>query len=68
MLEPDKTTEEAQHSEPDRVEAWRLQTLIEAGYPFEHAELIAISDADLHRAVELLRKGCAPELAVDILI
>jgi hypothetical protein len=42
--------------------------LMEAGYPLSLAERLAGSEADLHRAVELVGQGCAPETAVEILI
>ena len=55
-------------TELDRVEDWRAQELVRAGYPAAAAaELASRHDVDLHRAVELLERGCPPELAVDIL-
>ena len=56
------------YDERVKVETWRLHVLMEAGYPLPLAERIAHSNADLHRAVELVRAGCAPELADEILI
>jgi hypothetical protein len=56
------------HSERAKVESWRLHVLIEAGFPLPLAERIAGSEADLHRAVELLRSGCSPETAAEILL
>jgi hypothetical protein len=41
---------------------------MEAGYPLSLAEKVAHSDADLHHAVDLLRQGCSPETAAEILI
>jgi hypothetical protein len=55
-------------NERAKVESWRLHVLIEAGYPLPLAERLAGSEADLHRAVELLTIGCAPETAVEILV
>jgi hypothetical protein len=55
-------------SEPEKVESWRLHVLIEAGYPLPLAEKLAHSEADLHRAVELVRNGCGFETATEILI
>ena len=55
-------------SERAKVESWRLHVLMEAGYPLPLAERIAGSEADLHRAVELIRQGCAPETAAEILL
>jgi len=41
---------------------------MEAGFPLPLAEKIAHSPADLHHAVDLLRQGCSPETAAEILI
>lgn len=49
------------------VEAWRLHVLLQAGYPLKVAERIARTDADLHRAVQMLQDGCAPQMAAQIL-
>ena len=54
--------------ERNKVESWRLHVLIEAGYPLPLAEKLAHSEADLHRAAELITVGCEPELAADILL
>jgi len=59
---------ETDTSERSKVESWRLHVLIEAGYPLPLAERIAGSEADLHRAVELVDRGCAPETAAEILL
>ena len=45
-------------NEPAKVESWRLHILLEAGYPVHLAERIAVSEVDLHDAVELLSRGC----------
>jgi hypothetical protein len=55
-------------SERAKVEGWRLHVLMEAGYPLPLAERLAGSEADLHRAVELIRRGCTPETAAEILL
>lgn len=62
-----QATEQPQ-SEREKVESWRLHVLVEAGYPLPLAEKIAHSEADLHRAVELIRAGCTFETATEILI
>ena len=55
-------------NEQELVERWRAQELERAGFPADvAAELAVRNDVDLHRAVELLQKGCTPELAADIL-
>ncbi len=61
-------TIEATENERSKVESWRLHVLMEAGYPLPLAERIAVSEADLHRAVELLGCGCSPETAAEILL
>jgi hypothetical protein len=61
-------TLENTQSEREKVESWRLHVLIEAGYPLHLAEKIAHSEADLHRAVELVRAGCTFETAAEILL
>lgn len=63
-------TEIVEHpqSDRDKVASWRLHQLIEAGYPVHVAERLAHSDADLHRAIELLRSGCDATVAAEILI
>ncbi len=55
-------------SEHEKVVSWRLHVLVEAGYPNELAERIALSEADLHDAVELVLAGCAHETAGEILL
>ena len=66
---PDEAEEEVT---PDRelrkVERWRLHVLSEAGYPFAEAQRLAMSEADLHIACEILKGGCPVERAVDILL
>ncbi len=55
-------------SEQEIVERWRAQELERAGYPATVAMELAIrADVDLHVAVELLQKGCSPQVAADIL-
>ena len=55
-------------TERSKVESWRLHVLIEAGYPLDLAERLAGSDADLHRAVELVSQGCEHRTAAEILL
>ena len=57
------------HSEKAKVESWRLHVLMEAGFPLPLAEKLAAAlDADLHDAVELVRSGCDPRVAAEILL
>jgi hypothetical protein len=56
-------------SELTQVERWRVDELERAGYdPRAAMTLAARQDIDLHRAVDLLRKGCSPDLALKILL
>lgn len=52
-----------------KVETWRRDTLIEAGYPAEEAVVLAgRQDVDLHRAILLLERGCDVKTALRILL
>lgn len=63
-------TQIAEHEQSERakVEGWRLHVLMEAGYPLPLAERLAHSEADLHAAVELVRRGCDAKIAAEILL
>ena len=55
-------------TELDRVERWRTAELMRVGFPGDDAvALAARMDVDLHEAIELVQRGCPPELAVRIL-
>lgn len=55
-------------TEEEKVCAWRLHCLLEAGYPLDDAaDLASRTDVDLRRAVALLEDGCPVRLAVRIL-
>jgi hypothetical protein len=57
-----------QPTEQELVERWRAEELERAGFPATAAaELATRTDVDLHRAAELLARGCTPELALEIL-
>jgi hypothetical protein len=66
------TTAEIQvvaETEQERVEHWRAEELVRAGYtPTDAVALAGRHDIDLHQAVELIKLGCPYELAIDILI
>jgi hypothetical protein len=48
--------------------SWRRRRLIEAGFPRRLAGDVAREAAfDLHALIELVERGCPPELAVRIL-
>jgi len=55
--------------EPAEVARWRLSELVRAGYTWDQGVLLAARpEVDLHRAVDLLRRGCPAETAVKILV
>ena len=59
----------ANDTELERVENWRAEELIRAGYePGDAVALAARHDIDLHLAVALIRTGCPYETAIEILI
>jgi hypothetical protein len=62
------TETNVRQTEQELVESWRATELERAGYPpAVAAELAGRMDVDLHLAVEMLSKGCSPELALNIL-
>ena len=61
--------EEIVETELERVERWRADELMRAGFdPMSAVELAARLDIDLHRATELVDRGCSAELALQILL
>jgi hypothetical protein len=56
-------------TESERVTAWRACELLKAGYePLVAVELAEHSEIDLHLALELIDRGCPPDLAAKILL
>ncbi len=56
-------------TEIDRIERWRHEELERAGYDPESALVLSAShDVDLHDAVNLLKRGCTVDLALQILL
>ena len=56
-------------AESDRVTAWRACELLRAGYePLTAVELAEHPEVDLHLALELVERGCQPDLAARILL
>jgi hypothetical protein len=56
-------------AEGELVRIWRMEELERAGYAATQArELADLSYVDLHLATDLVRRGCAPELALKILV
>lgn len=55
-------------TEGDAVRRWRLDELLRAGYdPCDALILSHRQDVDLHVAIDLVRRGCPPRTAVQIL-
>ena len=58
-----------QETENDRVERWRTEALERVGYAPDAAAMIAARhDVDLHLAIELIERGCSPDVALKILL
>ena len=58
-----------EETEAERIERWRAEELERAGYEPRAAAKIAVRpDIDLHLAVDLLARGCDPDLALKILL
>lgn len=56
-------------TELERVEHWRAEELVRAGFdPSDAIALAARHDIDLHLAVRLIELGCPHDTAIDILI
>jgi len=61
--------QELMETEAERVERWRAEELERAGYDLSAAAMLAASsDVDLHLAIDLLRKGCDQDVAMQILL
>ncbi len=59
---------EIAETELERVERWRADELVRAGFGYDDAvELARRPDVDLHEAIGLLERGCPPAVAVLIL-
>ena len=55
--------------EPDRIYAWRLDSLKRAGFHDDTAFSLATgAHVDLHLALELVDRGCSVETAARILL
>jgi hypothetical protein len=58
-----------EQTEIERIERWRADELERAGYEPRAAGRLAVRhDVDLHRAVDLIERGCNPDLALRILL
>ena len=62
-------SEELCVDEAAEVRAWRFHVLCRSGYEHDAALLLAANvGVDLHDAVDLVQRGCPPELAARILL
>jgi hypothetical protein len=65
---PAENVIEVVETELERVERWRTSELMRVGFPGDDAvALAARMDVDLHQAIELVERGCPPDLAIRIL-
>ena len=56
-------------SELDRIVRWRSEELERAGYSADGAaSLAARLEVDLHEAIDLVKGGCPPDIALRILL
>ena len=56
-------------TEFEKVQRWRIEALERAGYDSTSAALLAErAGVDVHTAAALIDRGCAPELALRILL
>jgi hypothetical protein len=57
-----------EHSHGDGTTRWRRMQLLRAGFDPDLATCLATDDAiDLHALIELVERGCRPDLAARIL-
>jgi hypothetical protein len=55
--------------EAAEVLAWRFDALCRSGFDLDAAAVLAANvEVDLHEAIELVGRGCPPELATRILV
>ena len=62
------TQQDAQEAEAALVLSWRYGFLREAGYDRDDAFILARAQVDVHRAADLLARGCPPRTALEILL
>ena len=59
----------ADETEREKVIRWRVEQLAKVGYSWPAAMVVAANtQIDLHAAVELVERGCNPDVAVRILL
>jgi hypothetical protein len=61
------TTDAKPSAEALKVVDWRRSQLVAAGFGTALADVLAVSSIDLHALIELVERGCPPELAARIL-
>jgi hypothetical protein len=61
--------ERSDRGELGRIQKWRLEELLRAGYALPDALEIAVhTEVDLHQATSLIERGCPSSTAVRIVI
>ena len=61
--------EDLRVDEAAEVLAWRFDALCRSGYELDAAAVLAANvEVDLHDAIELVARGCPPDLAARILL
>ena len=61
-------TKSRHEREVQEIARWRRERLAETGFPLPLARWIALDEQyDVHALIELVERGCPPELAVRIL-
>jgi hypothetical protein len=56
-------------TETERVERWRTEELLRVGFDVEVATLLGSEfGVDLHAAIDMVERGCPPDLAARILL
>ena len=61
--------EDLRIDEAAEVLAWRFDALCRSGFDLDAAAVLAANvEVDLHKAVELVGRGCPPDLAARILL
>jgi hypothetical protein len=63
-------TEVEQHDDAtEEIVDWRFEQLLRGGYERRQAHVLSQRvEVDLHQAVDLVLRGCPPELALKILV
>jgi len=62
---PRRPRQNAADHEDQRVYAWRVAQLVRLGVPWSLAQTVA-AEVDWHQVARLVRRGCPPRLALEI--